>query len=86
LVFACLLVTDINTQNSLLVAKGDEEIMARITYPTVEHDEIFDMPGIVSRKKQLIPFLGSVIKEMQAEGTMPRPGGDTVVPFKPAEA
>jgi len=86
LVFACLLVTDINTQNSLLVAKGDEEIMARIAYPTVEHDEIFDMPGIVSRKKQLIPFLGSVIKEMQAEGTMPRPGGDTVVPFKPAEA
>ncbi|MBT5903306.1 MAG: putative manganese-dependent inorganic diphosphatase [Opitutaceae bacterium] len=86
LVFACLLVTDINTQNSLLVAKGDAEIMSRITYPTVEHDEIFDMPGIVSRKKQLIPFLGGVIKEMQADGSMPRAGGDTVVPFKPAEA
>lgn len=86
LVFACLLVTDINTQNSLLVAKGDSEIMSRISYSTVEGDEIFDMPGIVSRKKQLIPFLGGVLKEMQADGSMPRAGGDTVVPFKPAKA
>ncbi len=86
LVFACLLVTDINTQNSLLVAKGDSEIMSRISYPTVEGDDIFDMPGIVSRKKQLIPFLGGVVKEMQAEGAIPRAGGDTVVPFKPAKA
>mgnify|MGYP003651303124 CR=1 FL=1 len=81
LVFACLLVTDINTQNSLLLADGDEEIMSRITYPSVEHDEIFDMPGIVSRKKQLIPYLGGVLKEMQAEGTMPKVGDETAAPF-----
>lgn len=86
LVFACLLVTDINTQNSLLVAKGDPEIMARITYPTVEHDDIFDMPGIVSRKKQLIPFLGGVLKDMGAEGTVPTPGGDTTAPYNTAKA
>lgn len=86
LVFACLLVTDINTQNSLLVAKGDAEIMARISYPTVEHDEIFDMPGIVSRKKQLIPYLGSVLKEMHAEGAVPTPGTPTNAPFDAANA
>ncbi len=81
LVFACLLVTDINTQNSLLVAKGDAKIKARISYPTVQHDDIFDMPGIVSRKKQLIPYLGGVLKEMNVEGALPQAGGDTKAPF-----
>ena len=84
LVFACLLITDINTQNSLLLAKGDPEIISRINYPHVEKDEIFDMPGIVSRKKQLIPFLGSVLKEMQADGTVPTARGETAPPFASA--
>jgi manganese-dependent inorganic pyrophosphatase len=71
LLFAGLLVTDINTQNSLLLVKGDAEIITRISYPHVEKDEIFDLPGIVSRKKQLIPYLTSLLKEMQAEGMTP---------------
>jgi manganese-dependent inorganic pyrophosphatase len=71
LLFASLLVTDINTQNSLLLVKGDPEVIARISYPHVEKDEIFDLPGIVSRKKQLIPYLTSLLKEMQAEGVTP---------------
>ena len=71
LVFACLLVTDINTQNSLLLVKGDADMIARISYPHVEKDEIFDLPGIVSRKKQLIPYLTSLLKEMSAEGATP---------------
>jgi manganese-dependent inorganic pyrophosphatase len=75
LVFACLLVTDINTQNSLLLVKGDSEMIARISYPHVEKDEIFDLPGIVSRKKQLIPYLTSLLKEMQAEGATPTTKG-----------
>jgi manganese-dependent inorganic pyrophosphatase len=71
LAFACLLVTDINTQNSLLLAHGEESLIARISYPHVEKDEIFDLRGIVSRKKQLIPYLTSLIKEMQAAGELP---------------
>jgi len=67
---ATLLVTDINTQNSLLLAKGDEGFIQRITYPHVEKDEIFDMPGVVSRKKQLIPYFSSLIREMLADGTL----------------
>jgi len=81
LVFAGVLITDINTQNSLLLVKGDPEIIARINYPHVQKDEIFDMPGIVSRKKQLIPYLGSVLKEMSAEGTIPTERGHTAPPF-----
>ena len=70
LLFACLLVTDINTQNSLLLVKGDQEFISRIKYPIVEKDEIFDLPGVVSRKKQLIPYIGGVLKEMQTDGVI----------------
>ncbi|OAM91192.1 putative manganese-dependent inorganic diphosphatase [Termitidicoccus mucosus] len=73
--FACLLVTDINSQNSLLLAHGEESFIARISYPHVEKDEIFDLRGIVSRKKQLIPYLTSLIKEMQTAGYLPRDDG-----------
>ena len=41
LAFACLLVTDINTQNSLMLVKGDAAFINRISYPHVEQDEIF---------------------------------------------
>ncbi|HWA10723.1 MAG TPA: putative manganese-dependent inorganic diphosphatase [Opitutaceae bacterium] len=80
LAFACLLVTDINTQNSLLLVKGDAGFIQRISYAHVEKDEIFDLPGIVSRKKQLLPYIGSILKEMGADGSLPK--GDTKAPFR----
>ena len=72
LCFACLLVTDINTQNSLLLLKGDPEFTKRITYQSVEDGEIFDLPGIVSRKKQLIPYLTTLLREITGEGLTPK--------------
>jgi manganese-dependent inorganic pyrophosphatase len=80
LAFAALLITDINTQNSLLLVKGDPAFIERISYPHVEQDEIFDMPGVVSRKKQLIPYLTSLIKEMAADGALP--SGKSGSPFR----
>jgi manganese-dependent inorganic pyrophosphatase len=71
LAFAALLVTDINTQNSLLLVKGDAGFIDRISYTHIEQDEIFDLPGVVSRKKQLIPYLTSLLKEMASEGSLP---------------
>lgn len=68
LVFAAVLVTDINTQNSLLLVKGDPEFIARIGYSHVEQDEIFDLPGVVSRKKQLIPYISTLLRELTADG------------------
>lgn len=82
LAFACLLVTDINTQNSLMLVKADEGLIRRISYAHVEQDEIFDLPGIVSRKKQLIPYLGSVLREMAADGQLPTPAGHSSAPFR----
>jgi manganese-dependent inorganic pyrophosphatase len=74
LLFACVLITDINTQNSLLLVKGEPEFIRRINYTAVQEAEIFDTPGIVSRKKQLIPYIGSILKEMHADGVMPLTG------------
>ncbi len=71
LTFAALLVTDINTQNSLMLVKGDAEIIRRISYPHIEQDEIFELNGVVSRKKQLIPYLTDLLKEMSSEGVAP---------------
>jgi manganese-dependent inorganic pyrophosphatase len=70
LYFAGLLVTDINTQNSLFLIKGDREFVSRITYQAVEHGDIFDLPGIVSRKKQLLPFLTSILRGLNVEGLL----------------
>lgn len=72
LTFAALLITDINTQNSLLIVKGSPEVIKRINYAPVDQDEIFDLPGIVSRKKQVIPYLTGLIKEMAADGALPQ--------------
>ncbi|HVT74233.1 MAG TPA: putative manganese-dependent inorganic diphosphatase [Lacunisphaera sp.] len=82
LAFACLLVTDINTQNSLMLVQGDPEFVRRISYAHVRQDEIFDLPGVVSRKKQLIPYLTGVLKEMSAEGEAPTARSRTTAPFR----
>ncbi|RFC47602.1 MAG: manganese-dependent inorganic pyrophosphatase [Verrucomicrobia bacterium] len=82
LAFACLLVTDINTQNSLMLVKADEGLIRRISFAHVEQDEIFDLPGIVSRKKQLIPYLGSLLREMAADGALPSPAGTSTAPIR----
>ena len=61
LAFSCLLVTDIDTQSSLLLVRGDAEVVQAITYAPKRPPDIFDLPGIVSRKKQLLPYLGSLL-------------------------
>ncbi|RXK56553.1 putative manganese-dependent inorganic diphosphatase [Oleiharenicola lentus] len=81
LAFAALLVTDINTQNSLMLAKGDPEFIRRISYAHVQQDEIFDLPGVVSRKKQLIPYLTDVLKAMSHDDVSPGTRNRSGAPF-----
>ena len=81
LAFAALLVTDINTQNSLMLVNGDADFIRRISYSHVKQDEIFDLPGVVSRKKQLIPYLTDLLKEMQSDGVAPANRGKSGAPF-----
>jgi len=67
LYFAALLVTDVNSQNSLLLIKGDRSVKEAITYPHRAADDIFELNGIVSRKKQLIPYLTSIVSQLLPE-------------------
>ena len=56
LFFGALLVTDINAQNSYLLVEGNADFRKTINYP--EHsDRVWFLEGVVSRKKQLLPYL-----------------------------
>ena len=69
LLFSFLLITDINTQNSLLVVAGNDELKSQINYTQKHgHNNIYDLPGIVSRKKQLIPYISTLLKTMGVVG------------------
>jgi manganese-dependent inorganic pyrophosphatase len=59
---AALLVTDIVRETSLLLAVGGKELPYLIGYAQLE-DHLFELPGVLSRKKQLVPHLLKVFKD-----------------------
>jgi manganese-dependent inorganic pyrophosphatase len=64
LLFAALLVTDINTQNSYLLAEGHPDFLRTINYPE-QSDRVWFLEGVVSRKKQLLPYLTECLAAMR---------------------
>ncbi len=67
LFFSALLVTDINTQNSVLLVSGAEEFRQQIDYPSAGHG-LWRLDGVVSRKKQLLPYLLQRLQETKVGG------------------
>jgi manganese-dependent inorganic pyrophosphatase len=65
LLFAALLVTDINAQSSLLLVRGTEGFLQKIDYPQ-QSPFIWELAGVVSRKKQLLPYLLHCLALMDA--------------------
>lgn len=63
--FAALMVTDITLHFSLLLVSGDARVRAVIDYPEREKDGIFEMDGVVSRKKQLLPHLTTLLEGLE---------------------
>ncbi len=61
LTLACLLVSDIIYENSLLLFAGDSGIIAKIGYPVIAPN-LAELKGVLSRKKQLVPRILSVLK------------------------
>ncbi len=61
--FAAMLVTDINTQNSLLLVQGSAEFARLIDFPDAS-EKIWKLDGIVSRKKQLLPYLTGLVARL----------------------
>lgn len=64
--FSALLVTDVATQSSLLLVASEKRFSDRIAYPELEPG-IFEMRDVVSRKKQLLPYLTECLGRMYAE-------------------
>jgi len=62
--FSTLLVTDVTTQNSLLLAVGDGKFIRRIDHPRLEPG-IYELRDVVSRKKQLLPYLTHCLRERE---------------------
>jgi manganese-dependent inorganic pyrophosphatase len=54
--FACLMITDITKQSSILLTVGEQRIIDTIEFPEPEKN-LFKLAGVVSRKKQLLPQL-----------------------------
>jgi len=56
-------VTDITSSTSLLLCAGEARLVEAINYPRVG-ENLFEMNGVLSRKKQMIPYLIDVIRRL----------------------
>ena len=64
LLFMALLVTDVNTHASLLLACGSEAFLREIDFAQ-RGPNVWELEGIVSRKKQLLPYLLRCVDRMR---------------------
>ena len=64
--FACLMVTDISKNNSLLLVEGPPKVRDLFTYPK-EDQNLFKLNGIVSRKKQIFPYISMMLTDIAKE-------------------
>ena len=60
--FSMLLVTNINSHDSLLFVACDNEVEEAIKFPIHSRYSAYLLKGVVSRKKQLMPFISSMLK------------------------
>ncbi|MEM8954067.1 MAG: putative manganese-dependent inorganic diphosphatase [Verrucomicrobiota bacterium] len=60
---ACLMVTDITRHYSLLLVEGPDEVKAAIDFPRM-NDGVYEMEGVVSRKKQLFPWVCGLLGDL----------------------
>jgi manganese-dependent inorganic pyrophosphatase len=63
--FAGLLVTDIAEHNSLLLVVGDDRVEEAVEYPRIKR-HLFELNGVVSRKKQLLPYVCRLVGRLTA--------------------
>jgi len=61
--FSSLLVTDVVLQTSLLLVAGSELFLRQIDYACLEQG-IYQLDGVVSRKKQLLPYLTHCLEKV----------------------
>lgn len=60
--FGCLMVSDITAGDTLLLVAGNAEIKHRISYPE-KAGGVFELRGVLSRKKQVLPYLVELLRQ-----------------------
>ena len=65
--FSALLVTDVSCQDSLLLVAGDPSFISKIDYPVIEPG-MYELHSVVSRKKQLLPYLTHCLQRPKLQG------------------
>ena len=65
--FSTLLVTDVVLQNSLMLVAGSKSYINQIDYPPTAPG-VFELRDVVSRKKQLLPYLTHCLQKMKVAG------------------
>lgn len=61
--FACLMITDVSREMSLLLCRGEPRVISAISYPKRE-ENLFEMKDILSRKKQVLPYFVDLLKTL----------------------
>ncbi|MBM3839199.1 MAG: hypothetical protein FJ398_14770 [Verrucomicrobia bacterium] len=61
--FSGVLVTDVVSQSSLLLIAAPDALRRRIDYPEAQPG-VYELAGIVSRKKQLLPYLIHILRQI----------------------
>lgn len=64
--FSALLVTDINTNGSLLLLSSEPEYWEEINYPRLDRG-LYQLDGVVSRKKQLLPLISNLLNNSRRQ-------------------
>ncbi len=64
--FSALLVTDIASNGSLLLMNHEPDGWEEINYPELEHN-LYKLDNVVSRKKQLLPLISSLLEAAPPE-------------------
>lgn len=62
--FVCLMITDLTRQTSLLMVAGNQDFIDAVDYPPREA-RLFEMGNVVSRKKQLLPHIISLVSRLE---------------------
>jgi len=60
-----LLITDVMKDDSILLLRGLEDAAGSLPYEPLEED-VWNLPGILSRKKQLLPEILRAVEETQS--------------------
>jgi manganese-dependent inorganic pyrophosphatase len=65
--FSALMVTDVTSQQSLMLVAGQKKFVDQIAYPEPQSG-VFELRDVVSRKKQLLPYLTHCLQRMKVGG------------------